>query len=53
MMRCEDCSYYWKEDDERYAGCHFFSKAPWDVPPCEREENDEPDDYPEYEDDQK
>lgn len=48
MLRCEDCSYYWKEDDERYVSCHFFSKAPWDVPPCEREENDEPDDYPEY-----
>lgn len=38
-MKCSDCCYFWKEEDENYPSCHWESRAPSDAPPCE-EEND-------------
>lgn len=38
-MRCSDCCYFWKDEDEEYPSCHWESRAPGDVPPCEYEEN--------------
>ena len=55
-MKCADCAYYWKEEDERYAGCHWTIRCPGDIPPCEEEEYDydesyEPEDMADYRDD--
>ena len=36
MMRCEDCSYYWIEDGEKYPSCKY--EGPNDWAPCEEEE---------------
>ena len=35
-MRCKDCPYFWKEDCERYARCHYEGPDGW--APCEQEE---------------
>lgn len=35
MLKCCDCCYQWREDDESYPCCHWESRAPGDVPPCE------------------
>lgn len=52
-MSCKDCPYYWREvewdgslggDDgewvfvEDYPRCHWESRCPGDVPPCEEDE---------------
>lgn len=36
-MTCTDnCGYYWKEEDEKFARCHFEGADGW--APCEQEE---------------
>lgn len=40
-MRCTDCPYHWKEDDERFARCHFEPHCADDLPPCEIDDYDE------------
>lgn len=47
-MNCRDCAYLWKDDGEKYPRCHWESRAPGDVPPCEQdgepwEDTDAPD----------
>lgn len=42
-MKCSDCFYYWKEDDERYPSCHWEPRAPGDIPPCEYDDEYEED----------
>ena len=37
-LKCEDCGYYWKEEGERYAGCHWESRCPGDIAPCDEDE---------------
>lgn len=38
-MKCSDnCGYYWKEEDEKFARCHFEGPDGW--APCEQEDND-------------
>lgn len=37
-MRCTDCCYYWKEETDNYPCCHWESRCPGDIPPCEDEE---------------
>ena len=44
-MRCSDCCYYWKEEDELFPSCQWEARAPGEVPPCE-----EDDDYDEEDD---
>lgn len=37
-MRCSDnCGYYWKEEDEAFARCHFEGPEGW--APCEQEDD--------------
>jgi hypothetical protein len=40
-MKCIDCCYCWKDEDDKYPCCHWASKCPDDIPPCEDEEADE------------
>lgn len=37
-MKCVDCPYYWKEENEKYPNCHYK----WDdgYAPCEVEETE-------------
>lgn len=34
-MRCNNCGYYWKDDDEAFPYCHYDD--PWPAP-CEQDE---------------
>lgn len=36
MLKCKDCGYWWKEEDEDFPSCHFEG---WTAP-CEYEEED-------------
>ena len=40
-LECKDCSYCWKDEDDKYARCHFqemHGDPSWlDVPPCEED----------------
>ena len=46
MLRCENCCYYWQEDSETFATCHWDTSQPWDAP-CEEDEywDESADDY--------
>ena len=35
---CTNCAFCWQEDTEKYATCHWESRCPGDVPPCEEED---------------
>lgn len=37
-MKCTECGYYWKKEDEKYPRCHFEGPEGW--APCEAEELD-------------
>lgn len=43
-MKCENCSFYWRENGERYPHCQFtetVGEPSWlYVPPCEQEDID-------------
>ena len=39
-LKCHDCCYYWKEDWETFAGCHWTERCPDDKAPCEYDESD-------------
>ena len=34
---CDECNWFWKEDDEKYPSCHFEARCPGDIPPCEED----------------
>lgn len=34
-MQCKDCAYQWREAGDPYPVCHWESRCPGDVPPCE------------------
>lgn len=36
MTRCEMCGYFWQEEDENHAYCHYDGPAQW--APCEQDE---------------
>ena len=38
-MKCTECGYHWKEEDEAFARCHFVGPDGW--APCEQEEESE------------
>lgn len=37
-MECADCCYCWQEEYEARSTCHWESRCPNDIPPCEYEE---------------
>lgn len=39
-MECKYCNYYWEDDNQPYAMCHWTSRCPGDIPPCEEEDYD-------------
>ena len=44
-MKCADCCYFWKEENESYPSCHWEPHAPGDMAPCDYEDDyDEEDD---------
>lgn len=43
-MNCKNCAYFWKEDNEEYAQCHWEVRCPGDTAPCEDDYWEEPDD---------
>lgn len=40
-MTCKQCAYYWQDDGENFAQCHFNSMGVWDLAPCEYDENEQ------------
>ena len=51
-LKCENCVYFWKEEGECREHCHWTSRCPGDLAPCdEEEEEDDINDYeePDYE----
>lgn len=40
MNECKDCVFYWREDGEDYARCHFVERCPGDYAPCEEPDFD-------------
>lgn len=48
-LECKNCSYYWKEDYERYPTCHY-DYDPYYAPCEEREREKEYDSYYDSED---
>lgn len=38
-MKCADCPYYWKNEDDFFAHCQYDDQM--DCPPCEYEEPEE------------
>ena len=46
-LKCTDCCFMWKAEDERFPTCHWESRCPDDKPPCEYDDSDyEEPDYP-------
>lgn len=44
-MKCENCAYYWKEEDyDLRPFCHWQAMCADDIPPCEEEPYWEEDD---------
>lgn len=37
-MKCTDCPYHWKDENDRFPRCHFESLGTWDPAPCEIDE---------------
>ena len=40
-MTCTDCCYFWREEGEESRCCHWESRCPGDIPPCEEEEEED------------
>lgn len=38
-MRCENCGYYWQDEEDKYPHCHFEGPDGW--APCEQDEYEE------------
>lgn len=34
-MKCTDCCFYWKDEDEAYPSCKWEPRAPGDMAPCD------------------
>lgn len=44
-MKCTDCSYYWKEEDDFFAHCQFDESIHPTPCPCEEGDMYEEDEY--------
>lgn len=56
-MKCEECCYYWQDEDDDYPHCQWESICFGDIAPCEYdtlETADDPEDWeePDYVDDE-
>lgn len=57
-MKCEECCYYWQDEDESRPRCHWEACCPGDMAPCEYdtlETADDPEDWddePDFADDE-
>ena len=56
-MKCIECCYYWQDEDENRARCHWEARCAGDLAPCEYEDAevaDDPEDWdePDYADDE-
>lgn len=40
-MRCSDCPYFWYDEYEEMEICHWESRCPGDLPPCEYDDEPE------------
>lgn len=38
---CKECPYFWKDEDEDWAQCHYNSLGAFDPAPCEEENSNE------------
>lgn len=53
-MKCKDCLYYYRDEEEGFSRCHFEW---WGLAPCEEDDDDDfesdtyTDDYGDYDDD--
>lgn len=36
-MKCEDCLFYYRDEDEGFSRCHFVNEG-WGVAPCEEDD---------------
>lgn len=52
MIRCIDCSYYYKIEGDVIPACNWYPRCPGDRTPCEEEEYIE-EDYVEEDEDEK
>ena len=43
-MRCVDCCYWWREGDENHEYCHWVSRCPGDLAPCDTDDNEDEED---------
>ena len=43
-MKCEECCYYWQDENERRPRCHWEACCPGDMAPCEYETMETADD---------
>ena len=46
-MKCTECGYYYKTEEDEYPCCHFEGPEGW--APCEQEEDEETEDIDEEE----
>lgn len=46
-MKCTECGYYYKAEEDEYPCCHFEGPEGW--APCEQEEDEETEDIDEEE----
>lgn len=37
-MKCINCLYYYKVEDDMFPECQWYSRAPGDCAPCEEED---------------
>lgn len=44
-MKCKDCPYCWKSEDESYARCHYERIADFDLAPCEYDDYEDEEEY--------
>lgn len=44
-MKCEECCYYWQNEDENRPHCNWEARCAGDMAPCEYETVDDSDDW--------
>lgn len=40
-MKCADCCFCWKNEDEAYPSCKWKARAPGEMAPCEYDDSEE------------
>ncbi|MFR1537547.1 MAG: hypothetical protein ACLSUP_02775 [Blautia massiliensis (ex Durand et al. 2017)] len=47
-MKCSECSYCWKSEEDQYPCCQYRKIAEFDLAPCEIEEPEEEPNWEDY-----